>query len=590
MVTPDSSEQPSDERARASLGQTRTVARAWADTLVSEERAARAAMFTRMALDAFIRTRLPGAALSTAPFALATPLDSVGAELAETMGVNAASLPLTEALHLLTSLYPVLMPEDRRSGLGAYYTPPALTQRLVDQIEEAGVNWGTVRVLDPAAGGAAFMVEIAVRMRAAMSGCRPEFVLAQIGTRLVGFELDPCAVALAQNALEIVLADLAASAKRKVPLMVFLRDTLEEPPVAEFDVVLGNPPYGRVALSTAQRERYRRSLYGHANLYGVFTDVALRWVRPGGLVAYLTPTSFLSGQYFSSLRALLAAEAPPIAMDFVHARRGVFEDVLQETMIALYRRGAEPGRAQIHYLTVANERQASVVRNGTVGLPSNLAEPWLAPRQPEHSALIRNTESMSNRLFHWGYTVATGPLVWNRFKDQLSDHGTAKNAYPLLWAESVASDGTFAFKAEKKNHAPFFKIEKGDEWLLVTKPCVLVQRTTAKEQSKRLVAAGLPSRFIKKHGGVVVENHLNMVRPEGKPKVSPSVLAALLNSRALDQVFRCMNGSVAVSAFELEALPLPNPADLKQLAQLVKKRAPREELDAECDRLYGIGA
>ena len=162
--------------------------------------------------------------------------------------------------------------------------------------------------------------------------------------------------------------------------------------------------------------------------------------------------------------------------------------------------------------------------------------------------------------------------------------------HPLLWAESVASDGTFAFKAEKKNHAPFFKIEKGDEWLLVTKPCVLVQRTTAKEQSKRLVAAGLPSRFIKKHGGVVVENHLNMVRPEGKPKVSPSVLAALLNSRALDQVFRCMNGSVAVSAFELEALPLPNPADLKMLSQLVKKRAARDELDAECNRLYGIGA
>ena len=41
----------------------------------------------------------------------------------------------------------------------------------------------------------------------------------------------------------------------------------------------------------------------------------------------------------------------------------------------------------------------------------------------------------------------------------------------------------------------------------------LVQRTTAKEQNRRLIAAELPASFIKKHGAVVVENHVNMVRP-----------------------------------------------------------------------------
>ncbi|WP_291184879.1 N-6 DNA methylase [Dokdonella sp.] len=480
------------------------------------------------------------------------------------------------------------MPEDRRGVLGAYYTPPALTQRLVDQVAEAGADWRTARILDPAAGGGAFMVEIAMRMRAAMIDCRPEFVLAQIGTRLLGLEIDPCAACLAQSALEIVLGDLAAAAKRKVPAMVLVRNTLEESPVPEYDVVLGNPPYGRVALSPLQRDRYQRSLYGHANLYGVFTDVALRWARPGGLIAYLTPTSFLAGQYYSALRALLAKEAPPVAVDFVHARKGIFEDVLQETMIAVYRRAAEQGRVQIHYLTMESERQASVIRNGTVGIPTDAAAPWLAPRQPEHSALIHKTESMPARLADWGYSVSTGPLVWNRFKDQLSDWGTEKNAFPLIWAESVSSEGKFAFRAEKKNHHPYFKLEKGDEWLLVLEPCVLVQRTTSKEQARRLIAAELPAYFIDEHGGVVVENHLNMIRSSQKPKVSPAVLATLLNSRALDEVFRCMNGSVAVSAFELEALPLPQPAELKKLRQLVREGASREKLEAECDRLYGL--
>lgn len=116
-----------------------------------------------------------------------------------------------------------------------------------------------------------------------------------------------------------------------------------------------------------------------------------------------------------------------------------------------------------------------------------------------------------------------------------------------------------------------------------------MQRTTAKEQARRLIAAELSAEFVFRHDGVVIENHLNMVRPlHARPKVEPGVVAALLNSRALDEVFRCMNGSVAVSAFELEALPLPQTSNAKALARLVAQGASRELVQRECDRLYGI--
>jgi adenine-specific DNA-methyltransferase len=113
------------------------------------------------------------------------------------------------------------------------------------------------------------------------------------------------------------------------------------------------------------------------------------------------------------------------------------------------------------------------------------------------------------------------------------------------------TDGRLVFRAQRKNHAPYFKTEAGDEWLVVEKGCVLVQRTTAKEQLRRLIAAELPQTFIDAHGGVIVENHLNMVRAIAKPKVTPATVAAVLNSDVVDQVFRCISGSVAVSAFEL---------------------------------------
>ncbi|RXD01736.1 SAM-dependent methyltransferase [Sphingomonas sp. UV9] len=545
-----------------------------------------AALFTRLAIETYRDNARPHASLSP-PFAQPYgKLDKAAAALARTVGCEAAPLPVGEAAYFLTGLYTTLLAARERGALGAFYTPPALASRLLDLAEEQGINWEKARVLDPASGGGAFLLPAAERMMAVLPAAEPAFVLRQIGARLLGLELDPYAAGFGQSAIELLLADLTSAAGIAAPIVVRVTDTLEEPPSAKFDLVIGNPPYGRVTLTPEQRLRFARGLYGHANLYGVFTDIAVRWTKKGGTIAYLTPTSFLSGHYYSALRELIAKEAPPAAIDFVHARRGVFEDVLQETLLAVYRRGAKPGRAQVHYLQVANEREARVIRNGTIGLPSPASQPWLAPREPRHSALIVAAEAMTARLKDWGYRVSTGPLVWNRYKDQMRQR-PARGVHPLIWAEAVSANGCFAFRAEKRNHAPYFKIEARDAWLLVQEACVLVQRTTAKEQARRLIAAELPADFIAQHGGVVVENHLNMVRPSARPAVSPATVAAVLNSKIVDQLFRCINGSVAVSAFEMEALPLPSAAAMRKVEALVGRGADSATIEYELAQLYG---
>ncbi|WP_285294337.1 HsdM family class I SAM-dependent methyltransferase [Aureimonas altamirensis] len=577
------------EPIRIELARARIMARAWSETIPETRRTGYAARFARAALEIFAGEVAPGAKLSP-PFAITKgKLDTTAEQLADSMGRLAAALPVTEGCNVLTSLYTTLLPGKERSSLGAFYTPAALTQRLLDLATEGGVDWRTARVLDPASGGGAFLLEAAARMRASLEGSEPAFILAQLGTRLSGMELDPHAASLSQAALEITLADLAQASGREVPVFIKVCDTLEEQAHAIFDLVVGNPPYGRVQLTAAQRVRYARSLYGHANLYGVFTDIALRWTRPGGVIAYLTPTSVLGGQYYAALRQLLAEEAPPVAIDFVHARKGVFEDVLQETLLALYQKGGARTRFQVHYLNVDSERQARLTKNGKVGLPTDATAPWLAPREPAHVALIAAAEDLPSRLADWGYGVSTGPLVWNRFKPQMRARA-GRGLHPLIWAEAVTADGRFVFRADKKNHAPFFKPEKGDEWLVVDRSCVLVQRTTAKEQQRRLIAAELSQEFIEAHGGVVVENHLNMVRAIGTPKVSPAAVAAVLNSETVDQVFRCISGSVAVSAFELEAVPLPEASAMAPIEQLVRQGATRAAIEKALRGLYGLKA
>ena len=61
----------------------------------------------------------------------------------------------------------------------------------------------------------------------------------------------------------------------------------------------------------------------------------------------------------------------------------------------------------------------------------------------------------------------------------------------------------------------------------------------------------------------------------------------MLNSRVTDQMFRCINGSVAVSAYELEALPLPPPENVEGLGELVRQGAAKHRIEREVAHLYG---
>ena len=524
------------------------------------------------------------------PFATAELPPSAEA-LADSLGETAARLDAETAAYHIGLTYTCTLPRAHRASMGIYYTPPCLTARLIAQATASGVDWATCRVLDPACGGGAFLAPVARRILDELADCSPRILVENIANRLHGYEIDPFGAWLSQAALDAVLLPVTRTTRRQLPVVVTICDSLRKsPPRNRFDLVIGNPPYGRVGLDPDDRARFRRSLYGHANLYGLFTDMALRHTRVGGVVAYVTPTSFLAGVYFKNLRALLGRDAPPATLDFVSTRKGVFDDVQQETLLATYKRGSEPAPVAVHEIAPVNGSDLAVDDAGSFAFPADPSGPWILPRSSLQAPLVASLSDMKHRLADWGYTVSTGPLVWNRYKDQLATR-PGRNRHPLIWAEAVTSDGRFIWRAEKRNHTPWFEIRDGDDWLVTTSLCVLLQRTTAKEQSRRLIAAALPKDFLDDHGAVVIENHLNMLRPLEKcPPVPAAVLAAFLNTAAADRAFRCVSGSVAVSAYELEALPLPAPEDLQPLARLVRSKAGRPRIEAECKRLFDEAA
>lgn len=528
------------------------------------------------------------ATLKIRPAPIALP--SIPAD-AHRMGVSTgrlvASFPVEDAGYLIGSIYTVMLPPSMRSEMGAYYTPPPLVSRLLDLAEAAGFDFKTGSVIDPACGGGAFLAPVALRMIAHSENASPDWTIRRLAKRLRGVELDPFAAWVSRVLLEAAVMPICIKAKRRLPDVVTVADALQPHDFGTFDLVVGNPPYGRITLDEPMRQLYSRSLFGHANLYGLFTDLALRLVKPAGVIAYLTPTSFLGGQYFKALRALLLTETTPKAIDFVSDRNGVFDNVLQETMLTTYAKNKSDSFAKVSALIPQGLNAARVEPIGNVAI-SNGSGPWLLPREKADSEFLITISTMPTRLIDLGYTVSTGPLVWNRHRSQLRDEKTA-DSLPLIWAESVVTDG-FMFSAERRNHVPYIAPRKDQPHLVTRHSCVLVQRTTSKEQNRRLLAALLPQSFLDNHGGAVIENHLNMVQAPSMAlaSISPETIAALLNSSAADRAFRCISGSVAVSAYELNALPLPTPKQLKMIEHLVHSAAPKLVVERAIASCYGV--
>lgn len=569
----------------------KAMARGYADARKTEKsRLSHARAFCAIAINSFwlALCERHHTKLKIKPHPLALPNIAIDAQrVAEDTGRLVAEFPVEDAGYLIGSIYTVMLPASLRSEMGAYYTPPPLVARLLDLAEASGFDFANGTAIDPACGGGAFLAPLALRMVAHSGNASPEWTLRRLGKRLKGLELDVFAAWMTSVLLEAAVLPLCVASKRRMADVVEVGDSLRPRAIGQFDLVIGNPPYGRVKLDEPMRNYYARSLYGHANLYGLFTDLALRLVKPTGVLTYLTPTSFLGGQYFKALRQLLTDEMTPTAFDFISDREGVFDDVLQETLLTAYVKGKREVPANVSIVVPHGLNAAHVELVGATHVDTN-GGPWLLPRQRTDAIFLNAIAQMPTRLSNLGYAVSTGQLVWNRHKDQLK--AVAEDGcLPLIWAESVTPDG-FSFSADRRNHVPFFNIHNDQPHLVTRHASVLVQRTTSKEQDRRILAALLPQLFIDEHGGVVVENHLNIVyAPAGMiGKVSPETITALLNTQAVDRAFRCISGSVAVSAYELNALPLPSAAQLVELERLIRRGAVKATIERKVATFYGI--
>jgi SAM-dependent methyltransferase len=96
-----------------------------------------------------------------------------------------------------------------------------------------------------------------------------------------------------------------------------------------FDVVVGNPPYVRQELLSALKpyfERRFKAYHGVADLYIYFFERGLQILKPGGRLSFVVTNKWLRSGYAEPLRRLLSSEAwLETLVDLGHAKK-IFED------------------------------------------------------------------------------------------------------------------------------------------------------------------------------------------------------------------------------------------------------------------------
>jgi len=456
-----------------------------------------------------------------------------------------STLTVDERHYWVGVFYTLLLSPETRRDQAAYFTPPYLAATVLDLAVEYGFDLGAGSVLDPAAGGAAFLSTIAARMTAA--GVAPR----QAAGRLLGVEIDP---GLARISRTLIAERLVVGGVSYVDVQV--GDALRRRWKAEFDLVVANPPYGRITPAVLAGDHWKKVAdSGNINKYAVFVELCLRAAKPGALVALVIPSSFRTGPLYTKLRGYLRDQAQVLCIAEVGPRDEVFADVAQDVSVLLLRKSNAGDRTDTRFCAIS--ATSGVTDIGAYHLPQDRGEPWPCPTV---NALPRGGATLAD----YGVTAKAGYFVWNREGDRL--RSTAEtDTFPLIWAKNV-KPGRLCRPEGKVGKGADFVWFAETSTAIIRQPAAVLQRTTNNKQPRRLVTAVVDPAVYARWGGFVTENHTIVLMGERATDVA--LISQLLNTAAADARYRALSGTAAVSVQLLRSLDLPKPACLAAAAKI----------------------
>ena len=344
-----------------------------------------------------------------------------------------------------------------------------------------------------------------------------------------------------------------------------------------YDLIIGNPPYKKIAKNTPEATHMKEVCYGAPNLYFLFWAMGIYNLKDGGEIVYIVPRSWTSGAYFESFRKYMLSKTVITDIHIFERRDKVFdkESVLQETMIIkVVKRRKIPEKikitssdtsdfSDIKYFCV--DYDTIVPQNGYVYLVTNHDE----------AKTLATLNRLANTLPSNNLQMKTGLVVDFRSKELLRSN-VSETTYPLFYSQHIKK-GRVLFPIGKENE--YIETERKG-YLQENSNYVFIKRFTAKEEKRRLQCGVYLSKEHPDFKYISTQNKINYIKCHSEEEAYG--LYVILNSSIYDQYYRILNGSTQVNSTEINRIPMPSTEIICKMGKEIRER---ELTQFECDKV-----
>lgn len=484
----------------------------------------------------------------------------------------------------LSGLYTLDSSPEQRKKRGQFFTP---TQVSLYMARLFNINNDKIYLLDPGAGTGALTAAFCERLLESSK---------TVNLTIDVFEIDSNLLPLLKKILTWIKRRMER-AGHNVAYNIYKQDFILEnngyfnqdmfwslDEHIMYDFVIANPPYYKLGKSTPQSSAMLDLVSGQPNIYSFFMALSASMLKPGGEMVFITPRSFCSGLYYKRFRNWFLENMNIENIHLFESRNGVFNngEVLQENIIIKAKKNLKPKNK----LTISVSQNKEFTRLQKLRLPTS----DVIFRHKKESFIRIPTSFIDVEVLHivdnwpctlrdYGLEVSTGPVVPFRAKEFLIPEVIkSPKSVPLLWMHNI-DEMRVVWPLSRNNKPEAIKLcSESMPILLPVRNYVLLKRFSSKEQRRRLYAAVfLENEF--PYDLVGIENHVNYIHSSKRNLTAQEALgiAALLNSKIIDNYFRSLNGNTQVNATEIRELPLPEIEAVEEIGRVVYKFLDREK-------------
>ena len=360
----------------------------------------------------------------------------------------------------------------------------------------------------------------------------------------------------------------------------FISGDLFKKEAEEFDMIIGNPPYLKIAKDAPEALAMPEVCYGAPNLYFLFWAMGINNLKDGEQMVYIIPRSWTSGAYFERFRKFLFRHCVITNIHIFGSRDKVFdgESVLQETMIIKVKKTRE--KPQYVEMSSSETSDFADVKHykvdyDTIVAPNQFV--FLVTSEKEADILSR-VNSQPNTLESDDLRMRTGLIVDFRTREVLRDNDE-DGSYPLFYSHHI-KNGRVSWPVGRE--AEYIVTDKSG-YLQENTDYLFVKRFTSKEEKRRLQCGIYLKADHSQYKYISTQNKINYIKCD-TPELAYG-LFVLLNSTLYDAYYRILNGSTQVNSTEINLMPVPSKEAIREMGrELIGMELTEQNCDNIVDR------